>query len=152
LEAAVSASEILFLHSGLSLEDTAAQLSDVLGFTVEREGDKLFLVRPEDNDVDRLVGKLAENYLTPEPEPEPPHTIDRYPLMWELYRKAVPDWQRQRQAARSVFDDVVAKLGWPALLTHDAQTAIADWSPTGGLRDFPPHTSVDDERVEPRFP
>jgi hypothetical protein len=48
-------------------------------------------------------------------------------------RKAIPDWrrQRQRQATGSVFDELVAKLGWPALLTHDAQTAIADGSPTG---------------------
>jgi hypothetical protein len=47
-------------------------------------------------------------------------------------RKAIPDWRRQRQATGSVFDELVAKLGWPALLTHDAQTAIADGSPTGG--------------------
>lgn len=147
----MSASEVLFLSSGLSLEDTRARLSDALGFKVEQEDDELFLVRPEGSGPDLLVGKLTTNYLTPEPEPEPPHTIDRYPLMLDLYRKAVPDWQRQQQAARSVFDEVVTKLGWSALLTHDAQTAIADWSAAGGLRDFPPDTSVDDERVEPHF-
>ncbi len=150
----MSGSEILFLHSGLSLDGTAAQLSDVLGFTVEREGDKLFLIRPEGNGGDRLVGKLTVNYLTPEPEPEPPHTIDRYPLMWDLYRKAVPDWQRQRQAVRSVFDDVVGKLGWPVLLTHDAQTAIADWSAMGVCgtsRQTPPWTTYASNHVSPEL-
>jgi hypothetical protein len=148
----VSAVEVIFLAPGLSLEETAQHIADALSFEVRHDEQGVYLVRAEPGgNGDRLVGELHANYLAPEPEPEPPHTIDRYPVMWRLHRKAVPDWHRQRDAARAVFDELVDKLSWSALLTHDAQLAIADWSPEGGLREFPENTSVDDERVEPLF-
>lgn len=148
----MSAVEVIFLAPGLTLEETAQRLGDALDFEVRHDEQGVYLVRDEPGgDGDRLVGELHTNYLAPEPEPEPPHTLDRYPVMWRLHRKAVPDWRRQREAARAVFDELVDKLRWPALLTHDAQAAIADWSPEGGLREFQDDTSVDDERVEPLF-
>jgi hypothetical protein len=61
-----------------------------------------------------------------------------------------PDRRRHRQATGSVFDELVATLGGPALLTHDAQTALADWSPAGGVRVLPP-SHCGGERVEPRL-
>jgi hypothetical protein len=143
----VSSTEYIFLNNGLNIEETARQLADALGFTVERDQDRVLLSR--DDDGYRLVGELSTNYLAPEPEPEPPHTIDQYPLILNLHRKAPPDWQRQMRSARAVFNELITTLRWPALLTHDTQTAIADWSPIGGLRNFPEHTSVDDEQVEP---
>lgn len=143
----MSSTEYIFLDNGLGIDDTARRLVEALGFTIEDDQDRVLLSR--DDAGYRLVGELSGNYLAPEPEPEPPHTIDQYPLIFNLYRKAPPDWQHQMRSARTVFDELTTTLRWPALLAHDTQTAIADWSPSAGLREFPEHTSVDDERVEP---
>lgn len=143
----MSSTEYIFLNNGLSIDETARRLAQALGFTVDTGQDRVLLSR--DDAGYQLVGELSDNYLAPEPEPEPPHTIDQYPLIFNLHRKAPPDWQQQMRSARVVFDELVTTLRWPALLTHDTQIAIADWSPSGGLREFPEHTSVDDERVEP---
>ena len=142
----MSGTEEIFLSTSLAVDEAAERIAGALGFEVERDEHGIYLVREDDDGV-RLVGELDGNYLR-ENDPETPNAIDRYSLMWSLHRKAAPDWRRQMQAARHVFDEVVDKLRWPALLTtQDAQVAIADWDPDHGAREFPEGTLVDDEVV-----
>lgn len=144
----MSGTEDIFLSTSVAVDEAAERIAGALGFHVERDEHGIYLVR-EDDGV-RLVGELDDNYLR-ESDPETPNAIDRYSLMWSLHRKAAPDWPRQMRAARHVFDEVVDKLRWPALLTtQDAQVAIADWNPDRGLREFPEGTTVDDEVVVTR--
>jgi hypothetical protein len=145
----MSGTEDIFLSTSLAADEAAERIAGALGFDVERDEHGTYLVR-EDDDGARLVGELDANYLR-ESDPEIPNAIDRYSLMWSLHRKAAPDWRRQMQLARHVFNEVVDKLRWPALLTtQDAQMAIADWDPGRGVREFPEGTTVDDEAVVAR--
>jgi hypothetical protein len=152
VEATVSASEYIFLRSGLDVEETAHTLADVLGFELEQKETGIFLGRDNAGQVeDYIAGQVSSNYLA-ESEPEIPDAIDHYPLMWEVYKKGIPDWIKQMEAGRAVFDEIVTKLRWPALLTHDSQIAIADFSPELGLRMFPADTSTDSPLVVSREP
>ena len=138
----MSATEDIFLDVDLTVPEAAEQLAKALGFELRSEETGLFLVRHQESA--HVSGKLSVNYLA-DPEPEAPDAIDRYPLLWSLHRKGVPNWPAQMRAAREVFDEVVRALRWPALLTHDAEVAVADWSADRGLREFPADTPTDSE-------
>ncbi|MGH3663294.1 MAG: hypothetical protein ACRDTQ_15750 [Micromonosporaceae bacterium] len=133
----------IFFHADLTPEQAAQAIADALGCDLEMIEGGAYLGRSHVAGLtDYVAGPVSDNYLA-EPDGEILAGYDRYPLMWEMVKKGVPDWVRQKTAARALFDEMTAKLGWPALLTHENEIAIADFSPERGLRVFDEDTPVD---------
>jgi hypothetical protein len=94
-------------------------------------------------------GPLELNIYAAPPGSDPDETsaLDGYEAVWEI-RTTARSEQGQIDEARRLFDDIVAKLPYQALLTHGMSILVAAWSPKLGLTEFPPGTSVDIEDKE----
>lgn len=145
----MSATEDIFLSASLTPYEATRAMADALDFQLRYDDRGTFLGSDHLPGVDDyVVADVSVNYLA-NPEPDPSQALDHYTLMVSVHKKGTRDAAEQRRAGRVVFDRIVDALGWPALLTHDSQQAVADWSPTRGLREFGDNTTVDDPEVVP---
>lgn len=140
----MSVTEDLFLRVHLPPVEAARELATTLDWEIEIRDGTAFLGRDGVGDVAGWVaGKVHANVYSDEPpDPQERTVFDGHPVVWEIFRRG-PELELQRRAARAVFDAVVERLRWPAVLTHDLQTAVAAWDPDHGLREFPDGTPVD---------
>lgn len=78
----------------------------------------------------------------PDPGPDEVSALDGYDLAFEVRRVPADDPARDA-AAHRLFDLVVERLQWPALLVDNLGTLAAAWHPAVGRTDFPAGTSAD---------
>lgn len=151
----MSTFEHLFLDPGHDDGPAAAEvLADTLELRrVERDGEVHLGTRNSPDGSAHIGGRLGRNVYgdfgpdDPAAATEADLSIyDDMPLVWSLWsadgtQKASLGEQMRR--ARAVFDLVVERLGWPAVLTHDFEVLVATYDPEGGVREFPPGTPSD---------
>lgn len=144
----MSVTEDLFLMVDLPPAEAARRIADALGMDVKIRAGGIYVGGCGFAGTDRHVGgRVYENlYSEDDPAHDERTVFDGHSLVWDISRSGA-DHDLQRAAARAIFDAVVTRLRWPAVLTHDLQTAVAAWDPEHGLREFPPHTPVDDPAI-----
>ncbi len=138
----------IFLSTGLAPGEAAAQLATAFGVEpVERDHGVYVALRRDDAQVG---GEVIRNIYgaPPDPEPDEISAIDGYDIAWEI-RRVPADDDARRAAARQLFDEIVERLRWPALLVDNFSTLVAGWHPSVGRTDFPAGTTpdVDDQRL-----
>jgi hypothetical protein len=143
----VSTSLHIFLSTGLAPSEAAQQLATAFGVEpVERDGKVYVALRRDDAE---LGGEVERNIYgaPPDPEPDEMSVIDGYDIAWEI-RRIPPDGDARRAEARQLFDEIVERLRWPALLVENLSSLVAAWHPSAGLTDFPAGTSLDADDEE----
>ena len=138
--------EHIFLHAGVPLEDLARELGEaVRGGSGRSTQSHLYVARPGRNGGE-VGGTVAANILGSPPgtEPDERSVLDGYEVVFKI-GSTIRDEQVQIDEARRLFDDITARLSYQVLLTQGLDLLVAAWSPTLGLTEFPPGTSVDAE-------
>lgn len=140
----MAALEQIYLHSDLEPRDAAEAIAAAIGGDIRDADEAVYVGRDQVIGGDGAGGEVSVNYdAMGEPDPDDlPSASDGYRLVWQVYKYGIRDAEKQRQAARVLFDDLTTKLRWPILLVHNLQIAVADWNPDRGLREFPSETSV----------
>ena len=137
----------IFLSTGLTPHDAAGRLAAVLNTVpVERDGD-VFVTASVDGA--EVGGQVMRNTYgaPPDPEPDEISAIDGYDIAFEI-RHVPADEGARRAAARSLFDEIVERLDWPALLVENLGILVTAWRPGVGRTDFPPGITPDADDEE----
>jgi hypothetical protein len=119
----MSEQEHIFLRSGLSPDETAHKLAEVLHASILRHGNgEIGIHRPAAADPVRSIGgEVFENeYGDDNPEAGDEAVYDRYDLVFELWLSGSTD---------------------EGLLHAESRRLYSAWSPSQGRTDFPPDTS-----------
>lgn len=141
----MSVSEQIFFRVDLTPEQAAQAIAEALGGDLQQDDTGVYVGRDNvGGPADYVTGEISVNYHADDVL-DSHSALDLYPLMWRIHKKGPHDPDAQQRGARALFDGMTSKLGWPALLVHDLETAIAQWNPQHGLTEFPTETSVDDE-------
>jgi hypothetical protein len=138
----VSSSLHIFLSTGLAPAETAQQLAVALDAEwVERDGSVYVSLRRDDAEVG---GEVTENMYgaPPNPKPDEISALDGYDIAYEV-RRVPHDEAANRAAARQIFDEIVERLSWPALLVDGLDILVAAWHPSVGRTEFPAGTTPD---------
>ena len=138
----MSSSLHIFLSTGLAPHEAAQQLATAFDVdAVERDGRVFVALQRDDAEVG---GEVKRNIYgaPPDPEPDELSVLDGYDIAWEV-RRVPADEDARRAAARQLFDEIVERLRWPALLVGNLSTLVAAWHPSVGRTDFPAGTSPD---------
>jgi hypothetical protein len=140
----MSEQEHIFLRSGLSPDETAHKLAEVLHASILRHGNgEIGIHRPAAADPVRSIGgEVFENeYGDDNPEAGDEAVYDRYDLVFELWLSGSTDEGLLHAESRRLFDEIVAQLPWPAVHAKVGGSLYSAWSPSQGRTDFPPDTS-----------
>ena len=117
----MSETEQILLQSGLSLEETALTLADALhARVIRRENRELAVRRPTAADPARSIGgEVVENdYGEDNPAPGEESVYDGYDIVFELWVSGRTDEELLHDEAQRIFDEIVARLAWPAVHVH----------------------------------
>ncbi|MEJ2886981.1 hypothetical protein [Actinomycetospora aeridis] len=145
----MSTFEDLFVDPGYAdVELAARDLGHALGFDVSYGRSKGVFVGTQQLSptTGHIGGEIAINdyQSVGAAAPEDFSIYDDLPIMWSLWTGDICDGDlreaEQRRRARIVFDLVVERLGWSAVLVHDFEELIATYDPERGVREFPPGT------------
>ena len=140
----MSESEEIFLQSGLSPEETAQKLAEVLRTSIVRQDNgEIAVRRPAAADPVRSIGgEVIENeYAEDDPEPGDEAVYDRYDLVFELWLSGRTDEDMLHSESQQIFDEITAALPWPAVHVKLSGLLYSAWTPVLGRTDFPPGTS-----------
>ncbi|MEV6490820.1 hypothetical protein AB0M20_19710 [Actinoplanes sp. NPDC051633] len=132
----------IFLSTGLGPSEAARQLATAFSVEpVERDGNVYVALRRDDAEVG---GEVKRNIFgaPPDPEPDEVSALDGYDVVWEI-RRIPADEDARAAAARQLFDEIIERLPWPALLVDSLSTLVAAWHPNVGRTDFPAGTTPD---------
>jgi hypothetical protein len=144
----------IFLHTNLSLSQTAERIAGALGAKLMRNevGREIFFRPVRDGGPDDwAVGEIRVNNFSPY-DPDEPSVIDGYQIYFGI-DCAIRDesmswearWETRWLEAERFFTDITERLGWPALLVDNLDMLVAAWSPEHGRTDFPTGTTPDFE-------
>jgi hypothetical protein len=139
----MSDAEQILLKSGLTPEDTAARLADVLHARIVRhDNGEIAVRRPTAVDPTRSIGgEVVENdYGEIDPRPGEESIYDYYDLVLELWVNGRSDEDLLHSESQRIFDEIVAKLPWPAAHIDVGGLLHSAWAPGRGRADFPPGT------------
>jgi hypothetical protein len=140
----MSEQEHIFLRSGLSPEDTAQKLAEVLHARIIRhDNGEIGVHRAAAADRVRSIGgEVIENeYGENDPEPGEESVYDDYDLVFELWLSGYTDEVLLHAESRRLFDEIVAQLPWPAVHAKVGGPLYSASMPGLGRTDFPPGTS-----------
>jgi hypothetical protein len=140
----MSESHAIYLDSGLSIEETAQRLAEVLGgHVVQHDNGEIAVRRPAAADPVRSIGgEVTENEDGEEdPVPGDEAVYDRYDLGFELWLSGRTDEEMLHAESARIFDEIVAALPWPAVHVNVNGLLHSAWKPGLGRTDFPPRTS-----------
>lgn len=141
----MSTFENIFLHTGgLPVEQAAERLTDALGARITRKDDKVYLARPMVGEPNGRVGGevYANFYQTDTGDPAEASLIDDYDVVFAVWCNQRAE-ELQLMEAQKVFNEIIVKLRWPAVLVHNQDILVSAWSPALGRRDFPTGTTPD---------
>jgi hypothetical protein len=139
--------EQVFVKTGLRLEEVAARVAATFGMETARDEHGIYL------SADNLLGvpgrtgiELTPNVYSSASDlyPDERTAFDASDAVLGVWR-ADKDMDRQEQVARALFDGIVERLGWPAVLLHNMAILRATWNPRTGLREYPPGATPDPE-------
>jgi hypothetical protein len=139
----MSESEEILLHTGLPPEEVAARLADVLNTRVVRTSTgELSVRRPAVAEPIRSIGgdvipNPPEDDLLPGDE----SVYDNYDTIYSLWLSGPTDEDLLHAESSRLFDEIVAKLPWPAAHTKVSGWLYSAFSPGVGRTDYPPGTS-----------
>lgn len=136
--------EHILLQSGLSPEETAQRLAEVLrGRIVRHDNGEIAVRRQAAADPIRSIGgEVIENeYGEDDPEPGEESVYDRYPIVFEVWLSGATDEDMLHAEASRLFDEIVAALPWPAVHTRVGGRLFSASTPSLGRTDYPPGTS-----------
>lgn len=147
--------EYVFFDSDLSPDDAATVLADRLGLElIPRRAPCVpepLVGRPSITESGgRIGGPISYNHLSWPEEPEERAPFDGCRLVWKLWATDPgEDYEYQRMQADELFNLLVGRLGWPAVLLDGLSFVRASFDPVRGLRRFPPGTLAEaqDEHV-----
>lgn len=87
-----------------------------------------------------VSGKVGRNtFYEDPPSSEHPEVMSLYDVSYDVWAPTPEDVQIHE--ASLIFNYIIAKLNWPALLTHNGDLLVTAWAPALGRTDFPPGTS-----------
>lgn len=150
----MSRQDYVFFNTDFSPDEAARVMADKLGLELvpRREGvPEPVLVRQDPAGVaGRVGGPIAANYMSWPEEPEERAPFDDCRLMWSIWAtQPGEDHEYQRMQADELFNLLVARLRWRAVLLDGVSYVRAAFDPRRGLRRFPPGTlaEVQDEHI-----
>lgn len=149
----MSQSEHIFFDVDLTADAAAGRIADSLGleYVPVPPGD------PGDTSVwasalhgvpGRIGGTITINYLINPDDPEDPEdqgVMSQCRLLWKIWRVRQPgeDYELQQQQAEQLFEALVERLSWPAVLLQGLDLLKATYDPAQGIRRFPAGTWPD---------
>ena len=140
----MSESEAIYLDSGLSIDETARKLAEVLRASIVRhDNGEIAVRRPAAADPVRSIGGEVTGNEDGEDDPEPGDeaVYDRYDLVFELWLSGRTDEDMLHSESQQIFDEITAALPWPAVHVNVNGLLYSAWKPDLGRTDFPPRTS-----------
>ena len=140
----MSETEQILLQSGLSPEETAEKLAEVLDARVFRLDSGEIAVRRQAaaDPVRSIGGEVVENeYGEDDPEPGEESVYDGYDVVFELWLSGSTNEAILHSESQRIFDEIVAALPWPAVHVNLSGLLYSAWKPDLGRTDFPPDTS-----------
>jgi hypothetical protein len=108
---------------------------------VERDGSVYVSLRRDEAEIG---GEVTRNIYgaPPDAEPDEISALDGYGIVYEV-RRVPSDEAAGRAAAQRLFDEIVERLPWPALLVDGLDILVAAWHPGVGRTNFPAGTTPD---------
>jgi hypothetical protein len=139
----MSSTANLFVRAGQPPADVARLLASVLGADVRVDADLVRVFRPG-VEAEIVGGEVDTNRYGAPPDPEPDEfsVLDGYDTVFTVRSVPRGDDLLLREG-RAIFDIVVERLPWPALLLWNMSILVVAWNPAIGLTEFPPGTTPD---------
>lgn len=138
--------EHIFLQSGLTPQETALRLADVLNARIVRHRNgEIAVRRPAAADPIRSIGGevIQNEYGEKNPAPGEDAVYDNYDTVFEVWLSGRSDEELLHSESSRIFDEIVANLPWPAVHTRVGGLLYSASTPSLGRTDFPPGTSYD---------
>jgi hypothetical protein len=136
--------EHLFIKSDIGFEAQAEELASLLGMTLVRNEQGLWLNRNLPHGESVVGGEVhANNYSDPDSTAEDAQAFDGYDTVFAI--RVLPRRSADQQAeALKIFDELAtARPQTPMILTHDLDLVVATYLPDRGAHVFADGVTVD---------